>query len=89
MKQQTGVGEKDTFTGDYLTDLKKILKKSVNLCDSIRGTDIKGIHIALAIEDMQEIVDYCNELDIMDVIILHDETDKKYLKDSGIVLVND
>jgi len=80
---------KEIFSENYVENLKKILSGSIDLIETMREVDYEGLHILMKIEDMQEIADYCNEIGIMDKIILHDETDKSILDKKGLVIFDE
>jgi len=77
---------KELFSDNYVENLKKVISNSLDLIEAMRESDYEGLNILMRIEDMQEIVDYCNELGIMDKIILHDDTDKSILDKKDLVI---
>lgn len=66
--------KQEILDGTYLENVKTILKEAAPF---IRELDDGGsVHVLIKIEDMQAIVDHCEELGIMHKVVLRDVSDK-------------
>ena len=79
--------ETEIFNDVYLSNVKKVLKKGQSYIKSLSKEN--SVHVIIRIEDMKELINYCNELGIMDKIVLRDIEDKDRIIETEINNNND
>ena len=78
---KTYFSEQEYFDECYLNNVKKLLKRAQSF---IKGLDKEtSINVLIRIEDMQAVVDYCEELGIMNKVTLRDIADKDKVLEEG------